>query len=92
MAIFYKNQGIIEKLSVKNSVSSYRLSEQRQILYGGRGQKYDELTYLRGQNGSGTAVDAKDSDAWQKFGSANGANTTRSDQTFHDFTKNGSFP
>lgn len=92
MAIFYRNQGEIETLSRKTGVATYRLSEQRRILYGGRGGKYDELVYLRGQNTSSVAVDTKDSDSWTKFGPANGAAGTRADQVFHDFTKNGTFP
>ena len=92
MAIFYKNQGMLEKLSVKTGIATYRLSEQRKILFGGRGSKYDELVYLRGQNTSGTGVDRFDSSSWEKFGAANGAAGTRSDQIQHDFTKNGTFP
>ena len=79
MAIKYKNQGIIEKLSAKTGVASYRLSEQRQILYGGRGVKYDELVYLRGQNEDSETVNTKASDAWVKFGNANGAPGNRAD-------------
>lgn len=92
MALFRKNQGIIEKMSVKTGVATYRLSEQRRILYGGRGSKYDELVYLRGKNTSAVTVDTKHSNAWAKFGTANGAVGTRSDQIFHDFTINGSYP
>ena len=92
MTLFYKNQGYVEQLSVKTGIASYRLSEQRKILFGGRGNKYDELVYLRGQNGSAQAVDQKLSDSWTKFGPANGAVGTRADQIFHDFTKNGQFP
>jgi|GEM_PF-4944702 len=92
MALFYKNQGIIERLSVKTGVASYRLSEQRRILYGGRGSKVDELTYLRGQNTDAAGVNKKSSDAWTKFAPANGAAGKRADQIYHDFTKNGIYP
>lgn len=83
---------MIEKLSVKTGVSSYRLSEQRKILFGGRGSKYDELVYLRSKNTDASTVNTKHSNAWSKFATANGAAGTRSDTIQHDFTKNGSFP
>lgn len=92
MALFYKNQGYIERLSVKTAVASYRLSEQREILFGGEAKKYDELKYLRNQNTDANGVNNKFSDAFQKFGEANGVNTDRADQTFHDFTLLGTFP
>ena len=92
MALIYKNQGMIERLSVKTGVATYRKSEQRQILFGGRGSKYDELVYLRGQNTSAQTVDQYDSDSWQKFATANGAAGTRTDTIQHDFCVNGSFP
>ena len=93
MAI-YKNQGLIEKLSVKTGVASYRLSEQRQILFGGRGNKYSELIYLRGKNTDAETVNNKLSDAWVKFAPANssGSASNRYDHQFHDFTQNGVFP
>ncbi len=93
MALFYKNQGEIEALSVKTEVASYRLSEQRAILYGGRGSKYDELVYLRGQNGDAQVVNQKDSDAWSKFGNANGSDgSSRSMQIQRLFFENGLYP
>lgn len=92
MPLFYIRQGEVEVLSKKTGVASYRLSEQRRILYGGRGGKYDELQYLRNRNSSAVGVDTRGSDAWTKFGTANGAAGTRADQIVHDFTKNGTFP
>ena len=92
MALFYKNQGKVEKLSVKTGIASYRMSDQRQILYGGRGAKYDELVYLRGQNGSVVGVDRYESDSWAKFGAANGAPGSRADQIERDFTVAGAYP
>ena len=94
MALFYQLQGYLQKLKNKTGVSSDRLSEQRQILFGGRGETYDELVYLRGQNTDAAGVNRHESDAWVKFAPANGSGSTsnRYDQQFHDFTVNGSFP
>lgn len=91
MPTFYKNQGMVEKLSVKTGVASYRLSEQRKILFGGRGSKYDELVYLRKQNTDAVGVNRSNNDGWVKFGVANGSNGTRTDEIQHTFTKNGTF-
>jgi len=92
MPIFYQKQGEVETLSVKNVNSSYRLHDQRQILYGGRGGKYDELVYLRGQNTDATAVNAKSSDAWNKFASGQGVTITRVDHQKRDFFESDAFP
>lgn len=92
MALFRKNQGMVEKLSVKTGVASYRLSEQRKLLYGGRGSNYDELVYLRGQNTDTALRNTKSSNAWITFANANGSNGSRSDESQHTFTKNGTFP
>lgn len=92
MANFYKRQGEVETLSVKTGLSTYRLSEQRRDLYGGRGCRYDELVYLRGQNTDALTVNTKHSDAWTKFCPANGAAGTRSDQIQRDFMQNGTYP
>ena len=93
MAIYYQKQNEVETLSVKTGVLTYRLSEQRQILYGGRGSKYDELVYLRGQNTDAQTVNQKDSDAWTKFGKANGSPSgSRADQIKRDFFKFGTYP
>lgn len=94
MGLFYKNQGIIEKMSVKTTQSSYRLSDQRNALFGGRGSKYDELVYLRGKNTDATVVNTKTSDAHVKFDPANGSGSTsnRYGQQFYDFSISGTFP
>ena len=92
MPIFYQRQGEIETLSVKTSNSSYRLHDQRQILYGGRGSKYDELVYLRGQNGDSATVNTKSSDAWNKFASGQGVTITRVDHQKRDFFEYDAFP
>ena len=84
----YKLQTQIETLSVKTGIASYRLSEQRYDLFGGEGKNYDELVYLRGQNGDNQAVNRFHGDAWVKFGGAEGGDgSKRADQaerTFHD--------
>ena len=92
MPIFYQKQGEVETLSVKNANSSYRLHDQRQILYGSRGSKYDELVYLRGQNTDDTAVNTKSSDAWNKFASGQGVTITRVDHQKRDFFEIDEFP
>ncbi len=93
MARSYKNQGIIEKMSVKTGIVSYRLSSQRKILYGGRGTRFNELTYLRNQNTDAVGVNKKLSDGWIKFALANSAPSgKRYDTIYHDFTKVGVFP
>lgn len=92
MAIQYKNQGLIEKMSVKTTQSSYRLSDQRNALYGGRGSKYDELVYLRKQNTDAETVNTKPSGAWVKFSLANGSKGSRYDEVTHVFSVQGSYP
>lgn len=94
MPLAYKNQGIVETLSVKTTTTSYRLSDQKVALYGGRGGHYDELQYLRNQNTDATAVNTKSSDAWVKFAPANssGSSSNRYDQQYHDFSLNGAYP
>lgn len=92
MSIFYKNQNRIETMSVKTTQASYRLSDQRNALYGGRGTNYDELVYLNGQNTDAATVNRKRSDAWTKFGIGNSATGSRADQIERDFFKEGTFP
>lgn len=92
MALFYKNQSKVEKMSVKTGRTSYRLSDQKNALYGGRGNDYAELVYLNGQNGDGATVNRKNSDAWTKFGTGNGASGSRADQIERDFYKEGTYP
>lgn len=93
MAIQYLNQSMVETMSKKTGVASYRASEQRQILYGGRGSKYDELVYLRGQNTDTAAVNTRRRDAMFKFGKARSAGTAnRQDQIEREFFIQGTFP
>lgn len=92
MAIYYKNQSQLEALARKSGNTSSRLSEQRRLVYGGRGQKYDELVYLNGQNADAATVNRKDADAWVKFASANGGTTNRADQEEREFYKQGNYP
>ena len=93
MALKYRNQTMIETMSAKTGIASYRLSEQRQILYGNRASKYDELVYLRGQNTDTATVNIKRPDAWHKFALANGiAGTVRPDQAEREFFVSGTFP
>jgi hypothetical protein len=92
MALFYKNQGKVEKMSAKTTQSSYRLSDQRNALYGGRGADYDELVYLNGQNADAATVNRKNADAWLKLGTGNGATGSRADQVERDFSQEGSYP
>ena len=92
MALAYKRQGELETLAVKSTLTSPYRSDHRVTVYGGRGGRYDELQYLRQQNTDAATVNAKVSDAWTKFGPANGAAGTRSDTIQHDFTENGLYP
>ena len=92
MPRFYKNQAKLEAISRKTTAANYRLSDQRVKLFHGRGTDYDELVYLRGQDGDAQGVNNKDSDAWTKFGAANGAPGSRADQIQHDFGVNGTYP
>jgi len=94
MPLFYTNQGYVERLSARTTQSSYRLSDQRNALFGGRGSKYDELVYLRGRNADSETVNTKLSGAWTKFSQANGVptNTDRVDQMIREFTVLGTFP
>lgn len=92
MALFYKNQGEVETLAVKSTLTSRYRSDHRVTVYGGRGGSYDKLQYLRRQNTDATAVNAKLSDAITKFGPANGAPGTRADQIQRDFNENGLYP
>ncbi len=92
MPAFYRRQGEVETLSVKTGIASYRLSEQRQVLYGGRGNRYAELVYLRRQNTSASAVDTKHSDAWHKFATGRSIPVSRSDQEQREFMEFGSYP
>lgn len=92
MSLYYRNQNKVETLSRKTTSTSYRLSDQRYALYGGRGSKYDELVYLRGQNGDAATVNQKPSDAWSKFAVANSSSGSRADEVEREFYKRGTYP
>lgn len=92
MALTYKNQGKLEKLSAKTGIANSRISDQADVVFGGRGGHYDEIQYLRNQNTDAAGVNVKFSDAVTKFGPANGAVGTRADQIEHDFDANGTYP
>ena len=86
MPLFYKIQGMIERLAAKNGAgaTSNYLSDQKRALYGGRGNTDDFVKYV--------GTETRKSDAWVRFANANGANTSRADQAEHDFSKNGTYP
>ena len=87
MPIFYKTQGMIERLAAKNGAgaTSNYLSDQKRALFGGRGNTNDFVKYV--------GTETRESDAWVRFGSANGASVgNRADKIEHEFTVNGTFP
>ena len=92
MANFYTRQGELETLAVKSGLTSRYRSDHRVTVYGNRGGRYDELQYLRQQNTDAATVNTKLSDAWTKFGPANGAAGTRADQIQRYFMENGTYP
>lgn len=89
---FYRSQGEIETLSAKTGLTSSYHSDHRVTVYGGRGGKFDELTYLRNQNADANSVNTKLSDAWNKFTTANSIPGSRIDQQIHEFNDFGAFP
>lgn len=92
MGLQYKNQSKLEKMSAKTGFASYRISDQGNALFGGRGTDFDELVYLKGKNGDAAGVNSKRSDAWTKFGTGNGATGSRADQIERDFYIEGTYP
>lgn len=93
MALQYKNQSKLEALSRKTGLANYRMSDQADVVYGGRGTEYDELVYLNGQNSDAATVNRKRSDAWLKFSQANGvAGSNRADQQEREFGIEGTYP
>ena len=65
MAIKYRIQERIRAMNTLDALSTLvapRLSELRRTLYGGRGGKYDELQYLRQQDGVARGENEKLSD------------------------------
>jgi len=96
MALYYKNQSRQEALARKNPLTAanggYRLGDLSSVLFGNRGNDYDELQYLRNKNTDATAVNAKKGDAWIKFAPANGtAGNNRADQTEREFYQEGTY-
>ena len=89
---FYRSQGEIETLSAKTGLTSPYRSDHRVTVYGGRGGKYDELQYLRRQNGDSATVNTKLSDAQNKFTTGNSIPGSRTDQQIHEFNDFGSYP
>lgn len=86
----YPNQSKLEALAKKNPgavPTGYpaRMSDCADSVYGGRGGDYDELQYLRNQNTDTVAVNAKDSDAWNKFATGKGVVGSRPDQEEREF-------
>ncbi len=89
----YRYQSKIETLSRKSANSSYRMRDQMVKVYGGRGEKYDELVYLNGKNSDASGVNRKKTDAWTKFSKANGVTgTSRADQAEREFYIQGNYP
>ena len=92
MPIFYKNQSKLEALSRKTGLANYRLSDQSDVVFGGRGTNYDEIVYMNGQNSDAATVNRKRSDAGTKFWLGNGGTGSRTDQIERDFDLNGTYP
>ena len=89
----YIRQSQIETLSAKTGLASYRLSEQRQDLFGGEAKTYDESVYLRGQNTDNQNVNRFGGDAWVKFSGAEGGDgSKRTDQAQRTFHIAGTYP
>jgi hypothetical protein len=86
MGIYYRNQDKLVALAKKTglSLTTNRMSDLMSALYGGRGNKFDELQYWRKQNSDATGVDDKDSDALTKFATGKSVVGTRADQLERD--------
>jgi hypothetical protein len=93
MGIYYKNQDKLVALAKKTGLSleNNRLSDLMSALYGGRGNSYDELQYLRNQDGDTTGVNDKGSDAWTKFAKGKSVVGNRADQLERDFYHKGNY-
>jgi len=96
MAIKYKNQEFIKAINSSiNGGRSNRISEIRQICFGGRGGHNDELEYLRNRcEEAEVPVSGKDkklSDIYITFSSSwAGITTKRSDQAKRELFESGS--
>lgn len=86
--------GVLTTLSVKAGapLTENRESDLRRIVFGGRGMEYDELQYLRQQNGDADGVNDKLIDAWHKFATGQGVVSSRSEQEIDDFYEQKTFP
>jgi hypothetical protein len=86
MGIYYKTSDKIAALAKKTGSTNpvNRLSDLMGTLYGGRGNSYDELQYLRNQDGDTTGVNDKGSDAWTKFAKGKSVVGNRADQLERD--------
>lgn len=81
MALNYPTQSKLEKLAKKTPGATptgfpSRMTDMSGVVFGGRGQAFDELKYLRNQNTDASGVNEKDADAGNKFFSANSAGNT----------------
>ena len=93
----YYNQSILEKLAAKAPGATPagfppRRTDLSGVVFGGRGNSYDEIQYLRHQNTDAEGVDNKDSDAWNKFATGRGVVGSRPDQERREFYITKSFP
>lgn len=86
MAIYYKNMDKLVALAKKTglSLASNRLSDLQGVLYGGRGNKYDELQYRRHINTDAEGVNNKDTDALTKYATGKSVVGSRADQLERD--------
>ena len=88
MGIFYKHTDRLNALAKKTglSLATNRESDLMGALFGGRGNKYDELQYMRNANTDAQGVNNKDSDALTKFTTGKGVtNVSRADQLEREF-------
>lgn len=94
MSLVYKNQNMLEKLAAKTgqSLTLNRRGDMQGTLYGGRGNDYDELQYLRHQNTDAQGVNNYHSDAWNKFATGRGVVGSRVDQEEREFFSDKTFP
>ena len=86
MGIYYKNQDKLTALAKKTglSLATNRMSDLMGALYGGRGNRYDELQYWRHANTDAQGVNDKDMDAVTKFATGKSVVGSRADQLERD--------
>lgn len=97
MALIYKNQSrqeaLAKKLGLTQAAGGYRLSDLSSVLFGSRGNTFDELQYMRNKNTSAAGVDDRMSNSWVKFAKSRGVTgTDRADQAEREFYTEGSYP